>query len=695
MSERDTEWGVRLLACMPLLLLSVLQSCTCNKKPVVPTNKKREDVYKLVPIQDDEGNRVIRRLMRGNIVQLQHGAHCFMGCRKHYYLYEGANAIGWENQGNRLIVNNETVGLDISRLSQMPSNLPKGTVAVIVCRHCRMLRLSLLEQLDAISADRIVVVLEDFQGTYKELRKLRCFGSKLYGVVFENSREVDLSDVPRLQTLTLLHVLDSSFKRMGNVELEANRLAFLDLKGSSGYGHILCALKGLKTLRYGRLSGEELSPACSGFLRNSTKLRYLEMSDVGKNPKLYLPMRRTLEGFVGHGEHLNNWIPELAEQTGLKMLTLDMGHLPLTCGEGVLGRLSALEELWIGNAGKIGDHCLRGLPEGVERLSLNAEDYNSGLIFLSGLSQLNHLELKGGKIASSGFSRIAELEGLEYLGLHYVRFASSDLGQIRNMRGLRRLWMSGININEDSMRAIGRLSELRELGIVKTGLKDDWLKHLKGLIQLRSVDLYGSGVGDGALSVLGELRHLQKLNLSKTAIEGSRLQKVANWSDLRTLLLNGTSVGGEAIARLSKLPRLRHLEIEYTMAGGRGLCSSKAFPKLRKLYASKLRSKRRDLSCLSRLQGLEVLKLVDGGIDCEMIRRLLSLRRLERLFLMENPVDSECIESLASLPYLTEVWLPSDMSKQTIGKLRHAIQNGAVFCGWSGTCGIESPVDRR
>jgi Leucine-rich repeat (LRR) protein len=648
----------------------------------VETTETREEMSGHVLVRDDAGNVDTKWAIQGDVVALQHGSNCFMGCTKYYYLHKGESVIHWRNRLNLLIVNGKIVGIDITRLSKLPRNLPKNTLEVAVCRHCRKLRLSVLRELGKIAAKRVVIVLEEFRGSYDQLRKLAVLGDKLYGVLFRDCEGVDLGHLPMSLKLSLLGVIDSSMTN-SRARLDGGAIEILDLKGSSGYASVICSAKGLTQLRYARLSAEELSRECAGFLRRARELRYLDIRDVGRDPNAYLPSKQTLQAFVGDGEYLSYWISALGRQTQLRMISLNMAHGALSCERSPFGRVASLEELRIENARGIGDQCLHGLPAKLETLVVNAGRFDPSLAFLSGLSQLRSLELARGEMTEGSFAKLTELKRLKSLGLHYVRKGNRGLVEIGQMAGLERLELSGGEISRRSMAALVRLRNLRELTLIHTDLEDGSLKQLAELTQLRRVDLSKTPIGKEGLSVLGKLRHLKKLNLSGTGVQAGGLSGIAieNWTDLRTLIMNGSSVDKEAIVGLSKLPELRHLQIEYAQAWPTQ-CGTKAFPKLRKLYASKVQEKRKTFSCLTRLRGLEVLKLVDVGVDCEGIGALSKLERLQRVFLQDNPIGCKCAMFLASLPYLTEVWLPRLVSKNCVKQMRRKMENGGIHVGF-------------
>jgi hypothetical protein len=167
---------------------------------------------------------------------------------------------------------------------------------------------------------------------------------------------------------------------------------------------------------------------------------------------------------------------------------------------------------------------------------------DADLRWISEQKTLRRLSVSGG-FSDEGLKAVSRLSELEVLEISGGRFSGSGLDRLSSLSRLRMLSLNDLSLSDEATRSIGRLSMLESLSLANSRTGSKQTQHLKGLDHLTSLDLGGTQVGDEGLMVLAEL------------------------NALRTLRLSGSMVSHKGIAKLQAA--LPDLQIEHSIAVGR------------------------------------------------------------------------------------------------------------------------------
>ena len=138
---------------------------------------------------------------------------------------------------------------------------------------------------------------------------------------------------------------------------------------------------------------------------------------------------------------------------------------------------------------------------------------------------LRHLSLTGG-ITDNGIDTICRLTNLESLELDGGRFTSAGLARLSELHDLRSLAINNTPISEEGARQIGRLSGLERLSLANTRLTSKLVHHLNHLEKLSALDLSGTLVGDEGLEDLSPLRQLKEIRLDGSMVSNEGIKKL-------------------------------------------------------------------------------------------------------------------------------------------------------------------------
>ena len=234
---------------------------------------------------------------------------------------------------------------------------------------------------------------------------------------------------------------------------------------------------------------------------------------------------------------------------------------------------------------------LSGLPQ-LQKLELQfAQITDAGLAYLADLESLRMLSLLGTPVGDAGMHHVAKLKGLVDLSLGKTKVTGRGLEQLAGLRNLRVLNLQATDLGDDGLRPLENLTQLRMLMLGGgTRVTDADLPHLLKLEKLESL---GFAVGPGYITParigdLAKLPHLRALSLGANEWPGS--QTVDALLKLEKLELLGLTVGrgripAASLGDLAKLPRLRALSlVGDEWPGSKTIDALAKLPHLRELY---------------------------------------------------------------------------------------------------------------
>jgi internalin A len=110
-----------------------------------------------------------------------------------------------------------------------------------------------------------------------------------------------------------------------------------------------------------------------------------------------------------------------------------------------------------------------------------------------------------------------------------------------------------------------------------------------------------------------------------------------------------TSVSGQGMAHLAKLSNLTRLDLGGTRVTNRGLLQ------------------------LAELPRLQELKIGNPGVTSDGLVAINRMPNLRELNLVGSMVDQKILSHSTDLQRLTDLWVPSDMSFETLRELTNAV----------------------
>jgi hypothetical protein len=215
---------------------------------------------------------------------------------------------------------------------------------------------------------------------------------------------------------------------------------------------------------------------------------------------------------------------------------------------------------------------------------------DAGLANLSGLSQLQKLELPGAQITDAGLACLADLQSLRLLSLAGTPVGDAGMHHIGKLKGLADLSLRETKVTGRGLQHLVGLPNLRVLNLMTIDLGGDGLRALENPTQLRMLDLSGgTQVTDADLPHLLKLQKVECLSLCVGGpgyIAAARLADLSTLPRLRGLLLSANEWANiqtvDGLLKLEKLEFLR-LHVKRGQIPAAGLGDLAKLPHLRTL----------------------------------------------------------------------------------------------------------------
>jgi internalin A len=192
---------------------------------------------------------------------------------------------------------------------------------------------------------------------------------------------------------------------------------------------------------------------------------------------------------------------------------------------------------------------------------------------LAGMSQLQSLALGHNTgLTDDGVGALTGLQQLQVLDLNHTGLTDDGLKALAALRGLQTLNLFATKVTDAGLDALAPLTSLRVLNIgsIKR-MTDPGLKAVGQLKQLELIDLDYAKVTDAGLRDLAGLTHLQTLYLPSTRVTGTGFKDLEGLKELRTIVLAGCPVTDETVKGLLGLKQLQNLQLSRTQITDAGL----------------------------------------------------------------------------------------------------------------------------
>ncbi len=281
-----------------------------------------------------------------------------------------------------------------------------------------------------------------------------------------------------------------------------------------------------------------------------------------------------------------------------------------------------------------------------------AED--SDLSHLTGLAELQYLDLTRTKVTDAGLEHLRGLSGLRELSLWRTKITDAGLAHLGGLTGLQELWLDDTQIGDAGMVHLKGLTRLQVLRVNRTKITDVGLEHIRGMSELQELSLWDvKTITDAGIAHLQGLTKLQILFLTGTQITDVGLSNLHGLTGLQVLWLENTPITDAGLANMEGMTSLSTLSLSGTQVTDAGMAHLKGLTQLHLLDLSGTQVTDAGLGHLRGLARLQWLALVGTKITDVGLEHLKGLTGLQQLWLIDTQVTVAGVRQLQqSLPKL-------------------------------------------
>ena len=142
------------------------------------------------------------------------------------------------------------------------------------------------------------------------------------------------------------------------------------------------------------------------------------------------------------------------------------------------------------------------LPGLRELLLEETQITDAGVLALTGLTDLEHLRLRGARIGNAGIAHLCQFQNLRILNLPHAQFTDDALAELARLPKLELLRFSSPHVTDAGMEHLAQLDQLRFLHLISVPITDEGLGRLEALKNLESLYLDDIQVTDAAINRL-------------------------------------------------------------------------------------------------------------------------------------------------------------------------------------------------
>ena len=265
------------------------------------------------------------------------------------------------------------------------------------------------------------------------------------------------------------------------------------------------------------------------------------------------------------------------------------------------------------------------------------------------------------------------------------------LDSISTLSNLESIWISGGTVDGDLLKRIGALRSLRKLQLIYNKAGPRFFEGFETLRHVENLVLYPSNIGGADLTTfktqlassilklpriknIPQIRHPNLPTLmqiiARTSIESldidewdkrvpiTKLEELSAHKEMKKLQLSYLPITDSGLQMLSRLEGLEELKLVQTEVQGNGLRHLADLPKLRQLLImTDTRRVKPDLSGLSHLSRLEQLQVFGYGFASEDFLPIADCTSLRNVYLSEGEINDALVARLATLPNLARIAL--------------------------------------
>jgi hypothetical protein len=131
---------------------------------------------------------------------------------------------------------------------------------------------------------------------------------------------------------------------------------------------------------------------------------------------------------------------------------------------------------------------------------------DEGIRYLSGLVDLEVLDLQGTAITDAGLKSIAGLTSLKDLNIGYTRITDAGTEHLTNLQSLQILMLDGTAVTDQGVGQVAKLPNLEQIGLEKTKVTDEAFSYLILMPCLKQVQFDAATVSHETSAQMRELR---------------------------------------------------------------------------------------------------------------------------------------------------------------------------------------------
>jgi hypothetical protein len=214
---------------------------------------------------------------------------------------------------------------------------------------------------------------------------------------------------------------------------------------------------------------------------------------------------------------------------------------------------------------------ISSIPHVRALIASNTDIDDAGLEHVSGMMDLELLDIYSTAVTDEGVALISGLTGLRVLNLGSTDISGACIRHLRDMQALRVLDLTSIEADTDGLEDLVHLPALASLNLYGSGVTDADIAHLEGMTRMVHLDLTSTAITNAALSSIGTLACLEYLDLHETQITDRGLAHLSSLTALRSLGLSQTSITDKGLVHLYGLDRLEFLYLVDTEVTENGI----------------------------------------------------------------------------------------------------------------------------
>ena len=255
--------------------------------------------------------------------------------------------------------------------------------------------------------------------------------------------------------------------------------------------------------------------------------------------------------------------------------------------------------------------------------------------YISHLTGLRELNLRGASVNSQGLRFITEMQQLEEL--YAPKFVYEDgMKELVKLSNLERLYFTGSRISDEDIKYLKELKLLQELDLNSTYVTDEGLKYLADCPNLYYLHISGNFTDEGLKNLTGLVAlKIIRAHSNDNKISDEGLRYVSQIKTLERFFAHWMeNITDKGVEYLVELPRLKMLDIASSKLTERGY------------------------EALGKIKSLEYLNVPSVGITDSCVQhlsKLMNLRNLNASGASKTPLSDLTLQYQGKLANLEEL----------------------------------------